>query len=195
MTLAELDPNKVYSYADYLKWRFEERVELIKGHIFKMSPAPNRMHQKIAGEIYGQLWSFLKNNKCSVYIAPFDVRLPRRSKEDKDIITVLQPDICVICDESKLDDRGCLGAPDIVIEVLSPGNNSKELRNKYEIYEESGVREYWVVSPQDNTFVCYTLIDGVYDMSRVMAAGDIITSSVLPGLEIDLQELFNSVNS
>jgi Uma2 family endonuclease len=148
MTFAELDVNKVYTYADYFRWTFEERLELIKGKIFEMSPAPNRIHQKLSGDIYGQLWSFLKGNKCQVFAAPFDVRLPRKSKADKDILTVLQPDICVICNPSKLDDRGCIGAPDIVVEILSPGNNAKELKNKYEVYEESVVKEYWVVSPQ-----------------------------------------------
>lgn len=194
MTLADLDVNKVYTYADYFKWHFEERVELIKGRIFKMSPAPNRVHQTLSAEISGQLWSFLKRQKCQVFSAPFDVRLPRKSKDDKDIITVLQPDICVICDLSKLDDRGCIGAPDIVVEILSPGNNAKELKNKYEVYEESGVKEYWVVSPQDNTFIIYTLINGKYDASRLMVAGDVVTSSVLDGFSLNLTELFESLN-
>ena len=154
MKLADLDINKVYSYADYFKWKFEERVELIRGYIFKMSPAPNVRHQQLSAEIGGQLWSFLRGKKCQVFTAPFDVRLPRKSTDDKEIITVVQPDICVICDPSKLDKRGCLGAPDIVVEILSPGNNTKELKNKYEVYEEAGIKEYWVVSPQDNTFFC-----------------------------------------
>jgi len=193
MTFADLDLNKSYTYADYFKWQFEDRVELIKGKLFKMSPAPNNKHQKLSGDIYGYLWIFLRGNKCRVYSAPFDVRLPRKSKEDKDILTVLQPDICVVCDPSKLDERGCIGAPDIVVEILSPGNNSKELKNKYEVYEESGVKEYWVVSPQDNTFIIYSLIDGKYDASRLMVAGDIVTSSALEGFSIDLNELFEGV--
>ncbi len=193
MTFAELDLNGTYTYADYFKWKFEERVELIKGKLFNMSPVPNNLHQKLSGDIYGYLWSFLRGNKCRVYSAPFDVRLPRKSEEDKDILTVLQPDICVVCDPSKLDERGCIGAPDIVVEILSPGNNTKELKNKYEVYEESGVKEYWVVSPQDNTFIIYTLIDGKYDASRLMVAGDIVTSSVLEGFSIALDELFEGV--
>ena len=195
MKFADLDLNKVYTYADYFKWQFEERVELIKGRIFKMSPAPNSMHQRLSGDIYGQLWSFLKGKKCSAFSAPFDVRLPRKSKEDKDIITVLQPDICVICDLNKIDVKGCIGAPDIVVEILSPGNNATELKNKYEVYEESGVKEYWVVSPQNNTFIIYTLINGKYDASRLMVAGDVITSSVLDGFSLDLTELFEGINN
>ncbi|MCF8448377.1 MAG: Uma2 family endonuclease [Taibaiella sp.] len=193
MVLADLDINKTYTYADYFKWKFEERVELIKGRIFKMSPAPNRRHQRLSGDIYYELRNYLKGKKCEVYVAPFDVRLPRKSKEDKDIITVLQPDICVICDPSKLDDRGCIGAPDIVVEILSPGNNSKELKNKFEIYEESGVSEYWVVSPQDQTFALYRLEAGTYQSSRLMVAGDIVTSTVLPGFSLNLSELFEKI--
>ncbi len=194
MTLQDLDVNKVYTYADYFKWQFEERVELIKGRIFKMSPAPNRVHQMLAGDVYKAISIYLEDKKCHVYIAPFDVRLPRKSKDDKDIVTVLQPDICVVCDLSKLDDRGCVGAPDIVIEILSPGNNAKELKNKYEVYEESGVKEYWVVSPQDNTFIIYTLIDGRYDASRLMVAGDVVTSPILPDFSLDLAQLFEHIS-
>jgi len=190
MTLADIDINKTYTYADYFKWKFEERVELIKGKIFKMSPAPNRKHQRISGDIYFELRNHLKGKKFEVYNAPFDVRLPRRSKDDKDIVTVLQPDICVVCDPAKLDDRGCIGAPDIVVEVLSPGNNSKELKNKYEVYEEAGVTEYWIVSPQDETFMAYTLSGGRYQPSRAMVSGDVVTSSVLPGFSLDLADLF-----
>ena len=192
MKLADLDLNKVYTYADYFKWQFEDRVELLKGKIFKMSPAPNRAHQTMAGYIYIELGVFLRNKSCKVYIAPFDVRLPRKSTDDKDIITVLQPDVCVVCDPSKLDKRGCIGAPDIVVEILSPGNNAKELKNKYEIYEEAGVKEYWVVSPQNQTFILHTLTDRTYRPSRLMTTGDIVTSSELPGFSLDLTGLFDT---
>ena len=192
MQLADLDLSKTYTYADYFKWQFEERVELIKGKIFAMS-GPNRVHQKLTFNIARKVDAFLDNKPCSMYLAPFDVRFPRKSKDDKDIITVLQPDICVVCDASKLDDRGCLGAPDIVVEVLSPGNKVKELRNKYDIYEESGVKEYWLVSPQDETFLIYTLIDEKYQASRLMTYGDTVTSTVLPGFALDLTELFESI--
>ncbi len=190
MTLLDLDINKTYTYADYFKWKFEERVELIRGRIFKMSPAPNRRHQQLTGDIFFEIRRFLAGQNCEVYVAPFDVRLPRKSKDDNDIITVLQPDVCVICDPAKLDDKGCIGAPDIVVEILSPGNNTKELKNKYEVYEEAGVKEYWIVSPQDETFVLYTLADGRYMASRIMVAGDIVKSSVLNGFVLNLEQLF-----
>jgi Uma2 family endonuclease len=117
--------------------------------------------------------------------------LPRKSKADKDITTVVQPDICVICDLSKLDDKGCIGAPDIVVEILSPGNNKKELRNKYEVYEESGVKEYWIVWPEHKNFLKYTLDDqGKYQPSRVMIAGDEVVTPILPGFVLKLDEVF-----
>jgi hypothetical protein len=108
MQLSDLDLNKVYTYADYFKWQFEERVELIKGKIFRMSPAPNRVHQKMSSYMHAKIYNFLVRKACDVYAAPFDVRIPGKSRNDQDITTVLQPDLCVICDKTKLDDRGCL---------------------------------------------------------------------------------------
>ena len=136
----------------------------------------------------------MRKKPCKVFIAPFDVRLVRKSSDDKDIITVLQPDVCVICDVSKIDKKGCLGAPDIVVEVLSPGNSSKELKNKYEVYEEAGVKEYWIVSPQNQTFLIYTLLDGKFQLSPVKTVGDIVNSTVLAGFSIDLEELFSEID-
>ena len=121
----------------------------------------------------------------------FDVRLPRKSKNDRDLITVVQPDICVICDRTKIDERGCLGAPDIVVEIISPGNNKTELNNKYEVYEESGVQEYWIVSTQDKTFLKYTLNqDGVYVASKLLPSEGEVTTPVLPGFVLNLENVF-----
>ena len=107
MQIADLDFSKEYSYADYVKWTFEERLELIGGKIFKMQPAPNRAHQKLSWEMARVLSVYLKGKSCEAYTAPFDVRLPGKSANDKYILTVVQPDICVICDPSKLDEKGC----------------------------------------------------------------------------------------
>jgi Uma2 family endonuclease len=192
MQFSDLDLNKSYTYADYLKWTFEERVELIKGKIFKMSPAPGSLHQKLSMDISGRLWSFLRGSKCSVFTAPFDVRIPRRSKDDNDIITVLQPDICVICDPSKIEERGCLGAPDIVVEILSPSNNKKELKYKHEVYQEAGVKEYWIVDPNEKSILKYTQINGSLLASAPMYAEDKITTDVLPGFTFELAELFKT---
>ena len=189
---ADLDPTKSYSYADYLTWKFQERIELIKGRIFKMSPAPRVNHQRLSGNVYTALHVFLSGNKCEVFSAPFDVRLTRRTARNEQIKTVVQPDISVICDPSKLDEYGCVGAPDIVVEILSPGNNSKELKNKYEVYEENGVREYWIIHPEEKTFLAYTLDEnGKYQPSALKTMGDIITTPILPGFELDLERMFD----
>jgi len=190
--LSDVDLSLTYSYAHYMKWLFDDRVELIKGKVFKMSPAPSRLHQEISINILNPMVNFLKGKSCKVYAAPFDVRFPRGSKKDKDIFTVLQPDICVVCDASKLDDRGCIGAPDLVIEILSPGNTKTELFYKYEVYEEFGVKEYWVVSQSDQTILIYTLNkQGKYQPSKLFALGEKVSSSVLVGFELELNDVFD----
>lgn len=183
----------IYTYADYLKWTIEERLELIKGKIFRMSPAPSSAHQRLSQRLNKELLVFLDGKRCEVFAAPFDVRLPRKSPKDEDVITVVQPDLCVICDPSKIDERGCIGAPDIVVEILSPSNTRKELKNKYEVYEEAGIKEYWVVSPQDHSFLVYTLKGDKYVPSRLMAEGDVVISSVLQGFSLNLEKLFGSI--
>ena len=193
-TFNEIDESLTYSYAHYLNWLFDERVELIKGKIFKMSPAPSRVHQEVFGAIFLPIGNFLKNKSCKVYGAPFDVRFPTKSKADKDVFTVLQPDICVVCDLSKLDDKGCIGAPDLVVEILSPGNNKKELLNKYKVYEEFGVKEYWVVSQSDQSILIYTLDDlGKFQPSKIFTLSEQITSSVLPGFILNLDDVFEGL--
>lgn len=177
-----------YTYADYLKWDFEEIVELIKGKIFTKAAAPNRRHQEVSGNVFGSLFNFLKNQPCRVYSAPFDVRFSRNPEFAK-TDSVVQPDISVICDLSKLDDKGCFGAPDLIVEIISPGNSRVELQNKYELYEEFGVREYWVVHPTDCTVLIYTLIDGKFQPSRLFTSGDQIKSTVLLGFTLDLEEV------
>jgi Uma2 family endonuclease len=192
-SIDELDLSKTYTYADYYSWKFEERLELIRGKIFKMSPAPSNSHQEIALNIAGELRNFLKNKACKAYIAPFDVRLVRDEKSDKKVKTVVQPDVCVICDLSKIaDNRGCLGAPDIVVEILSPGNNKTELNIKYDLYEEFGVKEYWVVYPDELSLLRYNLNkDGKFiSEERAFTVGDTITTSILPGFKLSLDEVF-----
>jgi Uma2 family endonuclease len=189
MQFSDLDLTKSYTYADYLKWQFDERLELIKGKIFKMSPAPSSLHQRISGIINNELYNFLKGKPCEVYAAPFDVRFTR-TINDAQVITVVQPDVCVICDPEKIDERGAIAAPDIVIEILSPGNNKKELQNKYEVYEEAGVQEYWIIHPSEKTFLKYTLVTGAYQASRLLTIGDEVTTPILPGFVLSLEEVF-----
>jgi len=184
-----------YTYADYLTWDMEEMVELIKGKVFKKAAAaPKRIHQKAVGNLNTELNIFLKNKKCEAYIAPFDVRLPAKSKKDDKVTTVVQPDICVICNPDKLDERGCIGAPDLVVEIMSQGNKKLELQHKYEVYEESGVKEYWLLDPDGQTLLIYTLVYGKYQPSKWMTSGDIARSSVVKGFELDLEEFFGELH-
>ncbi|MGI4804504.1 MAG: Uma2 family endonuclease [Janthinobacterium lividum] len=191
MQLSDLDFSKCYTYADYLTWTFEDRLEILKGKLFKMTPAPNRYHQRLSRIAFNRIFNFLKGQPCHVYSAPFDVRLSQKNAADETVTTVFQPDICVICDLEKLDDRGCVGAPDIVIEILSPGNNRKELRNKYEIYEEAKIKEYWVIWLAEQTVLQYTLNEsGKYVPSHILTLGDQITTLILPGFVLNLEEVF-----
>jgi len=183
-----------YTYADYLTWDIDHMVELIKGKVFKQAAAaPRRIHQELSGRIFAKLFIHLEKNECKVYSAPFDVRLPVKSKKHEDIITVVQPDICVVCDPEKLDDLGCVGAPDLIMEILSPSNNKKELQNKYEVYEESGVKEYWIIHPYEKTLLVYTLTDNKYIPSKLFTLGDHVTSQCIEGFVLDLDELFEGM--
>lgn len=187
----QLDFSKKYTYADYMTWRFKERVELIKGQIFKMSPAPNMNHQRITSIIHGELYIHTKGKMCQVFPAPFDVRLPVSSKNGKKTNTVLQPDITVICDESKLDKQGCNGAPDLVIEILSPGNTKMEMKDKLGIYEQSGIPEYWLVDPEHKFVIIYSLNKKrKYIGSIPFTDEDILKSQILKGFELDLSAVF-----
>lgn len=190
--LDQLDLNAQYTYADYILWQFQERVELIKGRIRQMA-APSMRHQRISGKIYREMSWFLKGQRCDAFSAPFDVRLPlppHRRKGDK-IDTVVQPDICIICDRSKLDEQGCVGAPDLIVEILSPGNSRKEMRDKYDLYQEAGVTEYWVVFPSEQVLQRYILNDeGIYQAQRPDVEGDMAGITFLPGFELNVAEIF-----
>lgn len=193
MKVEEPDLAGTYTYADYLTWLWDERVELIKGKIYKMSPAPTSMHQRVSMELGLQIGTYLKKKKCQVFVAPFDVRLPKSRKKGNEFIdTVVQPDICVICDPSKIDEAGCLGAPDWIIEILSPHTSAKDLSKKFDLYEKSKVKEYWVVHPVEATILVFTLnTKGKYiSRAKPYIRTDKLASATIPGLVIDLEEVF-----
>lgn len=192
--LSDLDTSRQYSYAEYLLWQFRERVELIRGRVFKMSPAPGTEHQKVSRQLSLPLFQFFDDKQCQAFAAPFDVRLPQAGKYgDEDIQTVVQPDLCVICDEEKIDARGCVGAPDLVIEILSPGNSKKEMRDKYNIYEEAGVREYWLVNPSDKVVLIYILSnEGRFIGLQPLTEDQAARSTIFPDLSINLHRVFNA---
>ena len=190
--IKQLDLKGSYTYADYLLWQFKERVELIKGKIFKMSPAPGSFHQEISGNIFFQIRKIIKDNDCKLFAAPFDVRLInfKESNDDNQIITVVQPDLCVICDTSKIDERGCVGAPDLIIEILSPGNSKKEMDIKFDLYEENGVLEYWMVNPAEKTIAIFVLQDGKYVGLKPVIEDSKLQSPTFPELKFKVKKIF-----
>ena len=193
--ISQLDLNGTYTYADYLTWQFDDALELIRGKIMLMSPAPNVNHQRISIHLSGILYSFFKHNNCQLFAAPFDVRLYDLNKSrvaNQDIYTVVQPDLCVICDGDKLDAQGCLGAPDWIIEILSKGNSKREMQVKYELYQESGVMEYWLVYPVEQAIYQFILDAATqqYKLFKMYPGVGKASPYLFPDLEIDLQEVF-----
>lgn len=189
----QLDLKARYTYADYLLWQFTERVELIKGKIFKMSPAPNSFHQDISWKLTREIDKVFRKTKCKMYAAPFDVRLNsfKGSKADREIVTVVQPDLCVICDKNKIDSRGCLGAPDLIIEILSPGNSKKEMDIKFDLYEENGVKEYWIVNPTDETIYMYLLLNDKYIGVKPITKNSTLQSPTFEKLKFKVKKIFD----
>lgn len=190
-SLNQLDlVNGIYSYADYLVWKIKERVELLKGKILEMS-APSPIHQEISGNLQGALFVFLKNSKCKLYTAPFDVRFPQ--KGESQVYTVVQPDLCVVCDFEKIDSKGCVGAPDLVVEILSPGNSKKEMKSKFALYQEEGVREYWVVDPERELVFVY-VADNKKFKPTIPIADDYVYSTIFRDFKIHTSDLFHIKN-
>jgi len=191
MALPAIKKGNGFTYGDYITWSDDERWELIDGYAYNMSPAPSRRHQQISRELEMPIAFFLADKPCEVYDAPFDVRLPESDEADEEIYTVVQPDIVVICDAKKLDDKGCRGAPDIIIEILSPATSAKDMKIKLALYEKHGVKEYWVVHPTDNIVMIFKLNKKkMYGRPTVYAEDDKIRTPILKGLEIDLELVF-----
>lgn len=190
-----LDPKKRYTYADYLTWEDNIRRELIDGRVYVL-PTPWRIHAETSGNLLFAFSCFRKKRKrkFEVYHAPFDVRLPLDGATENDkIYTVVQPDICVICDPLKLDEMGCLGAPDLVVEVLSPSTGKKDMNEKFNLYEAAGVKEYWVIYPKDKALNVFILQhNGKYDDGTTYEKTDKVPVHIFKGLEIDLEEIFKS---
>jgi Uma2 family endonuclease len=184
-------PKELYTYAEYLHWPNDERWEIIDGEPYLMSPAPLTEHQRILRELVIQLGQFLRNKPCQVFPAPFDVRLPRGEENDNEIDTVVQPDIVVVCDPAKIDKRGCKGAPDLVIEILSYSTAKKDLNEKFNLYERVGVKEYWVVFPGEAVIEIYQLDENMkYSKTGTYQDNDHIKLGILPELDIDLGLVF-----
>ena len=190
---ADLDPTATYSYADYLSWKFEELVELIKGKVMRRMSAPADLHQAILAALTYKFYGHLLGKPCQVRMAPYDVRLPQTGRTtDEAIYTVVQPDLCVICDPAKLEKRGCLGAPNLVVEVLSPGTAARDWKDKFDLYEEAGVGEYWIVAPleQDISVFVRDADTGRYRLAGEYSQPGPVPSATLPALGLDWADVF-----
>lgn len=181
-----------YTYADYLTWEFDHMVELIRGKVFKMSKSQTSIHQQALGNLLLCVGQYLKKKKCKVFCGPFDVVLPLQNQRKKEACnTVVQPDLCVICDLNKIDKAGCFGAPDWVVEILSPHTSKKDLQLKYEVYEEAGVKEYWIVMPNEKLVEVFLSEDGKYVRIQTYTEEDVVAPVMLPELNIELCEVFD----
>ena len=185
-----------YSYAEYITWADDKMRELIDGVVYAFS-APFRAHATATGALFATVWSFIRKRKgkCKIYTAPFDVRLPMNGEtEDHKIFNVVQPDIVVVCDPAKLDEKGCVGAPDLVVEVISQSSSKRDLNEKFALYEKAGVHEYWVVYPKDKGVTVFLLQpDGKYNEGetyQIACQTTKVPVQTLEGLVIDLEELF-----
>ncbi len=193
MNTLELDITKRYTFADYLTWADDVRRELFDGFIKLMTPAPVRRHQGVSMRLSSLFYYHIEKNRgtCNVYHAPFDVRFPKKTKKNnKDVYTVVQPDIVVVCDPEKLDDYGCIGAPDLIVEIVSPTSVTRDVKDKFVLYEAEGVREYWIVYPGEDTISIFVLENEKYQLKGMYTKEDKVKPSIFNDLEIDLENVF-----
>lgn len=190
MTINGID-NKIYTYDDYLKFSEDTIVEIIDGKISAMSPAPSRIHQIIVSKLLIAIGRYIEDNKgdCEIYPAPFDVVLLNENETEKNSRNIVQPDISVICDKSKLTDKGCVGSPDMIVEVVSPSNSRDDYIKKLNLYEQFKIREYWIVNPMKKSILVYTLSDNGYEMPDFYTFSDTVKVSIYNDLEIDFKSL------
>jgi Uma2 family endonuclease len=181
---------KHYTYRDYLQFTFDEMVEIIKGQLYRMSPAPSRSHQKISRNLTVIIHSYLVNSSCQMFAAPFDVVLPVKGKDYQDSDRVVQPDIVVICNTEIIQERGCFGVPDWIVEILSPHTTKKDLQDKFKLYEESGVKEYWVIEPRNQTVEVFVLEGERYQRITTYVEEDEAPSHTISGLVVKLDDVF-----
>ena len=187
-----IDASKRYTYADYLTWLDDKRRELFDGFVHLMTPAPSSYHQEYSTQLIIQFGNYLTGKVCKVYHAPFDVRLPKNGQAlDSEINTVVQPDISVVCDLNKIDSKGCLGAPDLVVEITSPSSTKHDLEYKYQLYQAAGVKEYWLLYPNDKTVHVFFLENGQYQFKGMYHSGNQVPVNIFPGFQIDLHRVFD----
>lgn len=191
----EPDLSGTYTAKDYLTWKVDDLMELIRGKIFKVSPSPVDAHQIIFSDLYAQMIRSAKlKGGCRIWQAPFDVYLIHPGEDWQKTSNIVQTDLFINCDPSKIEKRGCMGAPDLVVEILSPGTRKKDLTHKYELYQEYGVREYWIISTEERMILPNLLNDqGKYLPQKPAVEGQILSPRDFPEIQVDLQELFKDL--
>lgn len=195
MTLPKRRDDRRHTYADYCAWPTDERWELIDGVAYAMGPAPFRLHQKALGNIFRQAADALEGKTCEAYIAPFDVRLPKGDEQDEALDTVVQPDLSVVCDLTKLNDKGCRGAPDWIVEVLSPATASHDHVTKRALYERTGVREFWLVHPTDRIATIYRQIEpGRFGPAEIIELSGQTVVHILPEIVIEWERVVGTAD-
>ena len=188
-----IDYNKVYTYGDYLKLEIDEMVEIIRGKIFRMSPSPRIKHQSVSLNILNRIFNALKGQKCKVFHAPTDIVLPIANKKRTKSTTVVQPDICVICDPKIIEEAAVFGVPDFVIEIVAGKDVKRDTQYKYSVYEEAGVGEYWIVFGEMRFVEVFILENGKYQRLNAFSEDDIIPVKTLPGFSISIDDIFDGV--
>ena len=185
--------DKLYTYGDYLKFEFEEMVEIIRGKLFRMSPAPKTKHQQVSMNILRTFLPKLKDKTCNIFHAPTDVVLPIANKKRNKSTTVVQPDIFVICDPTIIEETAVFGVPDFVIEIIAGKDVKRDTKDKYSVYEEAGVGEYWIVFGEMRFIEVYILENGKYQRLNAFSEDDVIPVKTLPGLSISIEDIFEGV--
>lgn len=179
-----------YTFADALTWGEDRQIEIIDGEAYLMAP-PLRIHQEIHAILFNQIYNYLTGKRCKVYSAPFAVRLFEESGDrPEDVDTMVEPDITVVCDSEKLDQYGCRGAPDLVIEILSPSTRRHDLVTKYQLYQRAGVGEYWIVDPDMKAVSVYRLENGRFNAAEIYTARATVPVGLWEDFSIDLSQVF-----
>ena len=194
-TFEEPGLSGTYTAADYLTWQMDELVELIRGKIYKMTPAPSSFHQQISTELMRQMLPHFTGNPCLLFHAPFDVYLVHPGENFKSAASIVEPDLCVICNAAKIKKMGCVGAPDLIIEILSPSTSQKDQKDTFELYEEFGVREYWIVSPENRSVMLNLLDEDKFKTYRPLTEGEVLCSHIFPELQVRLEDIFKGTGT
>jgi len=188
--IMEMAKERIFSYADYLTWNDNKRWELIEGVPYNLA-SPSDIHQAISGNLFAIFHNYLKGKSCRAYYAPFDVILSESSEKNEEIIDILQPDIIIVCDKNKISRKGCTGAPDLIVEILSPSTSSKDCIQKKELYEKHKIKYYWIVDPDNEEVFIFKLTKhNIYGHPETYKKEDIIKVDNFEGLNVILKDIF-----